>query len=367
MFKTRIISCHDNVYQYSIYDGMYFIHKDLVSNFIIDKSRTYDINESISTVIDDTQHHGGITIVEHDGTVYGYYMINETFDNTINSFNTHTHNISSKYFETINGVSINDKAYIKRHFNEINALLDTSMFDTFSNNEYVKSTMIKPAQFSIDLYYRQYMIDNGNNKDSYKYASFFNSLDSVRNIYSIQFFDTKRPVKIKLNRYMNSITPYLYKCDKMNNVYYLKYKTTDNTINDDNMYSISNVSIYKAPSLYVIDDYDAAYHIETRSQSDIQFYENKHFNASVVYNMQPTIDVKLPDTLTYEQVIERESFDNTYNIFKKYLNINTKINTDDDNLILFLYNKYKVTYLSDPIKIKRNKKVYKLSYKFTLI
>jgi hypothetical protein len=153
----------------------------------------------------------------------------------------------------------------------------------------------------------------------------------------------------------------------MNNVYYLKYKTTDNTINDHNIYSMSNVSIYKAPSLYVIDDYDAAYHIETRSSGDIQFYEYKHFNASVVYNMQPTIEIKLPDILTYEQVIERETFDNTYNIFKKYLNINTKINTDDDDLILFLYNKYKVTYLSDPIKIKRNKKVYKLSYKFTLI
>ena len=54
---------------------------------------------------------------------------------------------------------------------------------------------------------------------------------------------------------------------------------------------------------------------------------------------------------------------------QKYLKKHTFYNAIDEITILFLFNKYSVSYISEPIKLSNDKstKLYTLTYKFILI
>jgi hypothetical protein len=84
--------------------------------------------------------------------------------------------------------------------------------------------------------------------------------------------------------------------------------------------------------------------------------------------MKTEMNIAYPEYLTYDKLIEKENHDITIEYFKKCINnIDSKEFTDNE--LLFLFNKYKVSYLSEPVKLNigKTEKLYTLTYKFTLV
>jgi aspartyl-tRNA synthetase len=97
-------------------------------------------------------------------------------------------------------------------------------------------------------------------------------------------------------------------------------------------------------------------------------FEYKYFDASNLFNLETQIKVNVSQKLKYNQLIEYQSFEKTLEAFKKHI---TKFGIDSNNeeLILFLYKKYSVQYDSVPVGVfaTGNDKAYKMTYIFNLL
>jgi hypothetical protein len=94
--------------------------------------------------------------------------------------------------------------------------------------------------------------------------------------------------------------------------------------------------------------------------------EYKYYNVSKMINLEPEILIESPSTYTYEQLLEAENTENTFNVFSNYIKLFMDVN---DDKLLFLYKKYKALYNVDKIGTTLNKQqnIYKLTYKFKLL
>ena len=98
--------------------------------------------------------------------------------------------------------------------------------------------------------------------------------------------------------------------------------------------------------------------------------EYKHYNSSRVLNLPTYIEAQYPTNLYYDKLLEVESEEYTFDVFKGILMSVLKSWRDDrkDDFAKFIFNKYRVEYDSQSIGLNRDRteKIYKLKYKFYL-
>lgn len=374
--EVKVKSTDDSIYVYSKNDCPCFveINKQYKENnpdtkyyspylsdkieFISSNGAVYDTKNKINTYID-----------PETNTKYAFYLINIEIDNSSNSFKISGDEYFTYVFESVNGHTINEK-YMESIFKHLYPFMKKDIFTLFTNSI---NTIIFQTPFNVSITYSSDMIDNGYTEESEKYRSIYNvETDDVydeslkgdisvdKRVYDIKFINN-RPRKIKLLRYFNRITPLITKKDHIENCFGLKYKNFNIDGGVNNIYN-EDVNIYKYPGIYVksYDINSGKYIIDKLSQ-----YEYKHFNDNKLYILQPLLKIEYNGYLTYDELIEKESLEITIEHFKKCIN-NKKI---DNNEILFLFNKYKVSYLSEPVKLNigKTQKLYKLIYNFTLV
>ena len=301
-----------------------------------------------------------LNIVDIDGSTYGFYFLNITLDNTNNSFNINNSFDISTSFMTIDEKEITNE-YVKSIFHIIQPFIKFNIFKDFASK--IKNIMVFPLENEIYLNYASGKI---NKDDEYKYAMLKESDDD--SIYdSIVKYPNER--RLKLTRYFGYISPIIQSKSLIHNVWQNKYIYKRNNINVSkfNILYKDSINIYKYSPVYISEGYDEIYAKDNSYHFESQ-YEYKHFNDNMMYNLQETIIVSLPDIVEYNDLVNTyETQEYTLKIFTNYLNkiLNTKLNI---NIILFLFNKYDVNYISVPYKLNssKSKRLYKISYKFTL-
>ena len=360
---------------YSIYD---------INHVNLDSYDQY-LNDSINSYEYDSDNN--LNIVKTNNHTYAFYMLNVALDNTNNSFNINNSFDISASFSSINGKHIitgniineenniyneenninehkdkyNDLKYLKSVFPIMQPFMKFNIFKDFANKS--KNIMLFPLENEININYASSILDKD---DEYKYLMLKENEDDI--IYgSIIKYSKER--RLKLLRYFGYITPIIQKKSILNNIWENKYIRKENNSNIEkyNILYNNTLNIYKYQPIYLCNKYDSVNNVEI-SHEYINQYEYKHFNDNMLYNLQEEINISLPNIVEYEELINTyETDEYTLKIFTDYLNkvLNSKLNT---NIILFLFNKYKVSYTSVPYKLNssKSKRLYKISYKFNL-
>ena len=274
---------------------------------------------------------------------YGLIYINAKFDNTNSSFNLiDRYNNDKKYFTKINGRSIYENDFLfKKDFNEFVPFIKFDLFDTLTT--YTKF-VVNPFIGNINIY--NYPVKNGN-----------------RQTYNI--ISSKKPLcNIALERYFDSITPWITPVTNVNNTYMVKLENNPkhyfkvNKLKDESVLYNEDLNIYTSNGTRVYSDknnYERVFQVE-----------DKHFNDNYTINLENKISFFIGNNLSYEEVIEAEEKNNVFNLFANHFRKNGDF---DDNEILFLYNKYSISYDSYPVGIDYNRvcKIYSLTIIFNLL
>jgi hypothetical protein len=194
--------------------------------------------------------------------------------------------------------------------------------------------------------------------------------------YNKQLFNTGKINPIQ--RYTHNITPYIKRTDTFTTLYRYKYKTINRTLLDTGENnSLGDFSVESPNGIQQIDYmtplniYGIVNGVSTQKSYNnvIDTYlplEYKYYNGSKMINLEPEILIESPSTYTYEQLLEAENDENTFNVFSNYIKLFMDVN---DDKLLFLYKKYKALYDVDKIGTTLNKQqnIYKLTYKFKLL
>lgn len=269
-------------------------------------------------------------------TTYGMLWIESEFDNTNSSLNiVDTNGNDKKYFSYIDKYDIyDDKFEISSKFKDIVPFSKIYLRETLNSSEFV----VKPSMFNISNYYKPVE----------------NTLGYTSTYYSTRPFGT-----MSLERYFDSITPYLPETKYVTS-YSLKHKSSPKTM----LKTTVNTVLYKDKSSIWEHSKPRLYKNENEYEL-INETELKHFNDSRFINLEKEITINLGDRLLYSEVIEKEKPENVLKEFSAYIRQFLDI---DDSGILFLYNKYTIKYDSYPngIDYSRLNKVYSLKLKFIL-
>ena len=326
-----------------------YIHKKLYK-----KISTVDIsfNKNIDEAVVDESN---LYIMKHNDKNYMFYLINVDYMCSSHAFNID----NGVFFTHVNGVE-----YDNSMFDIVAPYLKQSLFNKFAQ---MATTMLMPMSKIINIKYLPIKYDDGNTINSYKYEYLFDDTKSqTKNVYDIKFVD-KTISKVKFNRYFNSITPLITK-QSMVDTYELKFKNIDKTINENNIYhDLLNIYEYSPIQYY------SEYNTDTHELGETQYfdeYEYKHFNDNHMWNLCKSFTIMHDDkAMSYDKLVSCEDTNTTFEYFKKYLKKHTFYNAIDEITILFLFNKYSVSYISEPIKLSNDKstKLYTLTYKFILI
>jgi len=346
---------------YSIYN----INHLSYNNFESDK---YEVHKGKDNIIN--------ILTDENGTKYGFYFIDVLLDNTNNTFNINNSYDVSTAFKYINNKhimtgesnssplniqSLYGSDYIKSIFRIINPFLKVNIFKSFVTD--IKNVIVFPNEMDINI---NYVTRKINPDDESKYVMLKKSETDTLYEDIIKYTKERR---IKLLRYFNYITPLIQKKTIIENVWENKYIYKENNT-DTQKYNIlynTPVNIYKYNPLYVVNKYDDVINNDTEHDFVYQ-YEYKHFNDNSLYNLEEEFIISLKDIIDYDQLVnEYETEEKALYLFKKYVNRITKKQLNI-NIILFLFNKYVVSYQSDIHKLnsEKTKKLYKISYKFTL-
>ena len=174
--------------------------------------------------------------------------------------------------------------------------------------------------------------------------------------------------RYSINRYFGYITPLFVKVnDSLKNIFSLKYKNIVKNINSDIFYK-DDINIYKYNPIriYSLDEHGKTKYITTHQ------YEYKHFNDNNLYNLEPVFKISDNTLYRYEELLEREKYEVYYDKFKEYICDKIKYvtqNSIDKDILLFLFNKYQVTFESKFEKFDSSDsvKLYRLTYVYKLI
>lgn len=297
-------------------------------------------------------------VMRYCGKNYMFYYMNVDYLCTNYSFNMDGFKFTSVYGNTLD----NDDTKL---FDIITPYFKESIFNKFTQNV---NMMMIPSEFKIPIHYVASLYDDGNTTESYKYEYLH---DCSTNVYDIKYVK-KINKKILFRRYFDNITPLIQEYKKTK-VYHLYFKNIDMYINENNLYR-QPINMYDYSPIKCLMRYDDKSDIPLEEMfDDIYEYEYKHFNDNLMWNLIPYFEICHENkTLTYEQLLDAETENNTFYYFKKYILNNSHYTFDEseiNDIMLFLFNKYTVNYISEPLKLNvfKNKRQYTLIYKFILM
>lgn len=311
---------------------------------------------------------------DDNGLNYGYCLINVQLTNTYEFLNIrgildtdeNSLNISQideiqliKYVLYMNSINITEnKLYLQQIFKQLCPFIYTNLISYLIS----LNIMMVPTTFSL-------------------FESYSTSLESTN--ISIKERVLRYTAETKLNnnkiiiqRYTDSIVPNIVEKESINNLYYLKYKTIDSTLIETGKYnSIGDSVIYSSiASIYVpntLNVYNLSNNVNIKGYNNVDFtylpLEYKHYNSNKYINLLPELEYSSNKVYTYNDIIFAESESQTIEVFKKCISKYISVKNEDN--ILFLYKKYKPLYIKDIIgaTIGNTNKIYKLTYKFTLL
>ena len=317
-----------------------------------------------------------MNIFKENGLTYGYYIIEVDVNNTSDLFDIRglmdTDENSSnvveidqiqnlKYITYINEIDITTEAgkkYLQTIFKQLCPFMYVNILGITSQIQ----TMMSPTAFNLTTTYASKQTDTSNGSDERTL------------IYTKQTITSAK--KQILQRYTNAIVPYIKKCNIINNQYNYKFKDMNVSLIDTGKFnSIGDTVIYK--SVKVINE-KSSYNVygftdEPNKQSYnnvIYTYtpiEHKDYNRSEMINLPVSISIKANRPYAYHELMDAESESTCINIFKDYVSSVREFNNDDQ--LLFLYNKYGVSFKTTAIGVSfdNTEKIYTLEYKFNLL
>ena len=354
-------------------EGDLKVYKKLHEN----ASVQYHINE----INDDNQYNKqyvdfNMNIFKENGLTYGYYIIEVDINNTAELFDIrglmdtdeNSSNITEidqiqnlKYITYINGIDIttdNGKKYLQTIFKQLCPFLYINILGVTSQIE----TMMSPTAFDLTTTYasKQTNSSNGSNERTLAYTK--QTITSAK--------------KQILQRYTNAIVPYIKKCNIIRNQYNYKFKDMNVSLIDTGKFnSIGDTVIYK--SVKMINE-KSSYNIygftndpNKHSYNNVIYtytpIEHKDYNRSEMINLPVSISIKATRPYAYHELMDAESDNVCINVFKDYVSSLREFNNDDQ--ILFLYNKYGVSFKTSAIGVSfdNTEKIYTLEYKFNLL
>lgn len=255
---------------------------------------------------------------------------------------------------------------IRKYFIYLNVYFKENLFIKFIS---YFTTVVQPVQNIIKQLYNIEQINTpGTEKDNV--GIFYDSNDTNKNVYQLVNV-TSNNLYYPIIRYFDYIIPAFnnisknnYKIENRFHLYY-KDKKINKTFGKNNIYNEDiHINKYK-PIKYI----DINGNLCNDENNKLKYnFEYKHFLDNVIYNLEQVIEIKYNDDLFYEDLLEQETHEKSLEVFKNYMKKYIKVNNSDNNIYLFLYNKYKLNFLSVPKYINMNgDKIYELIYKFTLI
>ena len=359
-FNSALYNFLDNLYDedwLSFVNFLKYFKIELYEIFIKTKLNTLtNINSDNTSVTDNN-----IYIFENDGKKYGAIILEKYIDNTNITFNI----ISNSLFKKINNINLTETTF-NIYFNYLLPYMKENLYYEFIKilkRISLDNIIILPKEYKIEQKYN--LVEN----TSYNIYDYYDSLDlndGDDKIYSLDYVKTDKKYYYT-KKTINFVLPIFKKKYTLDYVYELKFKDNNLDYSKDNIFK-RDLNINKYDGILCFDDYidnslsDNKYHI-------IEEYEYKHFNSNSSYLLENQIIIEINEYLTYEKLLEYETFEKTFEYFKNYVKKFIKINKDNDNQILFLFNKYKVSYHSNPISLDflSNEKLYKIKYIFNLI
>ena len=371
----------------SVTDEQYEVLKDWTEVKGVDLKLYKKLHEnvSVSYYTDNVEHTNKyndqyvnfhMNTFDKDGITYGYYLIGVDINNTSDLFDIrglmdtdeNSSNIAEidqiqnlKYITYINGIDITTdagKKYLQTIFKQLCPFLYINILAITSQIQ----TMMSPTAFNLTTTYAAKQTDTSNG-----------STEKTL-VYNKQTITSAK--KQILQRYTNAIVPFIKKCNIINNQYNYKFKDMNVSLIDTGKFnSLGDSVIYK--DVKIIDE-KSLYNIygftdepNRHSYNNVIYtytpLEHKDYNRSEMINLPLTISIKADRPYAYHELQEAESNEQCINIFKEYVSsIRTFENNDQ---ILFLYNKYGVSFKTSAIGVSfdNTEKVYTLEYKFNLL
>lgn len=195
-------------------------------------------------------------------------------------------------------------------------------------------------------------------KDNEKFTEIHLSNNIIKNVYLNRYFGNIDPYFILSNQYIHHTR---------SKIYIITNNNSNNIIADNNNVIIENLNIYKYNPIQY---YDQNQVLQIKSQ-----IEYKHFNDNYLINLPNEISFGITNngnTIEYIISSELNKYINKEACYENFLNyvknnyFNFKLNEDKD-LLLYIFNKYNIEYIQEPEFNTVLTKVYKITYKLTLL
>ena len=345
----------DNQYTYK--NPYYYLIKTTVKDYLENYNhdiKTYSKLDNIN-VLNIDYVYPDKTLTNNEQTAYiilNYHIMLST--NLLNIYNVDNNdNFEIQY---INGIKIDDINF-KELFKTIYPYIKQDILLNFilqvNNDNNIPVNIILPNNIKCNI---NTVVSK--KKDNLNFTTISLTNDILQRLY--------------LNRYFGNIDPYFIKIKQIiNNVRSKIYMINDNgVINtpvkcDNNNVYIENINIY---------NYNQIPYYQNNKINQLNYVnqlEYKHFNNNYLFNLLNEIYIEVDDIeyVYQEQLSEYITKEKCYIYFKKYLKnnfINYKIN-NNENLFLYIFNKYSIEYIQSSEFNNVLKKVYKITYKLTLL
>jgi len=283
---------------------------------------------------------------------YRGIIINLYINSSYVSFNVDKGDTIYQIFYKVNGTELNNENIVQ-YFKYMYPYLSVNVFGNFLNT--YKSIICIPRSLNISPNKITNTLILSNSDFLSKYADSMNSdiIYKTSNINSSIY-------NININRYFSNISPIFVPIGQITNKFYLKFRTNKNDLmNEDNMY---NVDYFNINHNINIRQYNS------NSYTEFEQIEEKSFNYNTYYLIPNNIEIIFNKKFTYNEILEYENDEVVQNEFIKYLDKKSNDKIEDIDTKLFLYNKYKVQFISEVVDTNHatNEKLYSLKYLFTL-